>query len=205
MPNGVILQLRYNKRFSFSMLEIFKQQFISHSLVSQSFLFDVNLSRKHQQLGFASPYWKQQLQTLALQPAVWGISCLVLLPSSCNNSSLHSSFSNYCKATAVTHIKWINRHLLGKETSFVCYTSSLLRKSRHMKQKEKLRAVAKIKTKITKIEHNYNPSTKHHGKTVQRTRLQQPFGTLIDKKFSPRLAWFLSQTITWFATDRNCV
>jgi len=26
---------------------------------------------------------------------------------------------------------------------------------------------------------------------------------LIDKKYSPRLAWFLSQTITWLATDRN--
>ena len=30
----------------------------------------------------------QQLQALALQQAVWGISCLVLLPSSCNYSSL---------------------------------------------------------------------------------------------------------------------
>jgi len=44
----------------------------------------------------------QAVQALALQPAVWGISCLVLLPSYCNDSSLHSSFSNDCKATAVT-------------------------------------------------------------------------------------------------------
>ena len=36
----------------------------------------------------------QQLQALALQQAVWGISCLVLLPSSCNDSSLHPPFSN---------------------------------------------------------------------------------------------------------------
>ena len=36
----------------------------------------------------------QQLQALALQQAVWGISCLVLHPSFCNDSSLHPSFSN---------------------------------------------------------------------------------------------------------------
>ena len=36
----------------------------------------------------------QQLQALALQQAVWGISCLVLLPPSCNDSSLHPPFSN---------------------------------------------------------------------------------------------------------------
>jgi len=46
--------------------------------------------------------------------------------------------SNICKATAVTHTKRIDRNLLCKETSFVCYTSSVLRKSRHMKQKEKI-------------------------------------------------------------------
>jgi len=39
-----------------------------------------------------------------------------------------------------------------------------------MKQKEKLRTVAEIKLKITKIEHNCNPSTKHGYTTVQRTR-----------------------------------
>ena len=36
----------------------------------------------------------QQLQAPTLQRAVRGISCLVLLPSSCNDPSLHSSFSN---------------------------------------------------------------------------------------------------------------
>ena len=66
----------------------------------------------------------QQLQTLTLQPAVWGISCLVLLPSPCNDSSLYLSFSNICKATAVTHTKLSDRNLLRKETSFGCYTSS---------------------------------------------------------------------------------
>jgi len=46
--------------------------------------------------------------------------------------------SNICKATTVTHTKRIYRNLLRKETSFVYYTSSVLRKSRHMKQKEKI-------------------------------------------------------------------
>jgi len=36
-----------------------------------------------------------------------------------------------CFATAVTHTKRIYRNLLRKETSFVYYTSSVLRKSRH--------------------------------------------------------------------------
>jgi len=48
------------------------------------------------------------------------------------------SCSNICKATTVTHTKRIYRNLLRKETSFVYYTSSVLRKSRHMKQKEKI-------------------------------------------------------------------
>jgi len=66
----------------------------------------------------------------------------------------------------VTNTKRINRNLLRKETSFVCYTSSVLRTSRHMKQKEKLRTAAKIKTPDYKFDPNYNPSTKHSYKTV---------------------------------------
>jgi len=45
---------------------------------------------------------------------------------------------NVCKATTVTHTKRIDRNLLRKETSLVYYTSSVLRKSRQMKQKEKI-------------------------------------------------------------------
>jgi len=57
----------------------------------------------------------------------------------CRQSIRHlSENSNICKATTVTHIKRIYRNLLRKETSFVYYTSSVLRKSRHMKQKEKI-------------------------------------------------------------------
>jgi len=51
-----------------------------------------------------------------------------------------------CKATTVTHTKRIDLNLLRKETNFVYYTSLVLRKSRHMRQKKKLRTVAKIKT-----------------------------------------------------------
>jgi len=89
----------------------------------------------------------QQLQALALQPAVWGISCLVLLPSSCNDSSLYLSFSNNCKATAVAHTKRIDRNLLRKETSFV-YVAHLQScvKVDIWSKKKKLRTVARIKT-----------------------------------------------------------
>jgi len=89
----------------------------------------------------------QQLQALALQPAVWRISCLVLLPSSCNDSSLYLSFSSNCKATAVTHTKRINRNLLRKETSFVCVTQlQSCAKVDIWNEKKKLRTIAKIKT-----------------------------------------------------------
>ena len=54
------------------------------------------------------------------------------------NRPLQQLQANICKATTVTHTKQIDRNLLRKETSFVCYTSSVLRKSRHMKQKEKI-------------------------------------------------------------------
>ena len=45
------------------------------------------------------------------------------------NPYLKSDLDNICKATTVTHTKRIYRNLLHKETSFVYYTSSVLRKS----------------------------------------------------------------------------
>jgi len=63
---------------------------------------------------------KQQLQALALQPAVWGISCLVLLPSPCNDSSLYVSFNNNSKVTAVTTTKQINRSKSNDNLEFLC-------------------------------------------------------------------------------------
>jgi len=55
--------------------------------------------------------------------------------SSSRNCLLDSSI---CKGTTVTHTKRIDRNLLRKESSFVCCTSSVLRKSPHIKQKEKI-------------------------------------------------------------------
>ena len=53
-------------------------------------------------------------------------------------------------ATTVTHTKRIYRNLLRKETSFVYYTSSVLRKSRHMKQKDMKRLKSSRKQKDMK-------------------------------------------------------
>ena len=52
--------------------------------------------------------------------------------------SLYLSFNNICKATIVTHTKRIDRNLLRKGTSFVCYTSSVLSKCRQMKQNKEI-------------------------------------------------------------------
>jgi len=107
--------------------------------------------------GLILPAWGvfQFTQTLARKPiTTWafkakitGSSCAAgcmrnLLPGSAPISlqwfSLYVSFSNIWKASAVTHTNRIDRNLLREETSFVCNTSSALRKSRHMKQKEKI-------------------------------------------------------------------
>jgi len=58
------------------------------------------------------------------------------------------------QVTEVSNNKRINRNLLRKETSFVCYTSAVVRKSRHMKEIEKLRrpTAVRIKTQDHKIE-----------------------------------------------------
>ena len=93
---------------------------------------------------------KTTIQTLALQPDVWGTSCPVLLPSPCNGSAC-----TYHSALFVKPQQWptpsesIAIYCVRKLVS--CYTSSVLRKSRHMKQKKKLRTVAKIKTQDYKI------------------------------------------------------
>jgi len=55
---------------------------------------------------------KQQLHALALQPAVRGISCLVLLPSPCNDSACTYHSAIFVKPTTVTHTKRIDRNLL---------------------------------------------------------------------------------------------
>ena len=91
---------------------------------------------------------------LFAESPAWFCSHLLAMIHAC---TYHSA--NICKATTVTRTKRIDRNLLRKETSFVCYTSSVLRKSRHMKQKEKLRTVAKIKTQDYKNWRLQNLST----------------------------------------------
>jgi len=59
------------------------------------------------------------------------------------------------------------------------------------------------KLKITKIKHKCNSSTKQPQHCTTNTDRNGHSVLLIDKTFSPRLVWFLSQTITWLATDRN--
>ena len=112
-----------------------------------------------------------------------------LLPGSAPISlqwfSLYLSFSIICKATTVTHTKRIDHNLLRKEPSFVCYTSSVLRKSRHMRQKKKLRTVtvAKIKTQDYKNWrlHNFftivTPPLNTATTLFNEHRSQRPLGT----------------------------
>ena len=93
------------------------------------------------------------------------------------------TFSIICKATTVTHTKRIDRNLLHKETSFMCYTSSVLRKSRHMKQKKKLRTVAKIKTqdyknwRLQKFFTIVTPPLNTATTLLNEHRSQRPLGT----------------------------
>ena len=57
------------------------------------------------------------------------IKLLVVRINGCSHSNDKNGkpqLWDVCKATSVTHTKRIYRNLLRKETSFVCYTSSVL-------------------------------------------------------------------------------
>ena len=79
-----------------------------------------------------------QHQVINLPDPVWVIKTVLVFNLYTRENDIYLYFSNICKATTVTHTKGIYRNLLRKETSFMYYTSSVLRKSRHMKQKEKI-------------------------------------------------------------------
>ena len=104
-------------------------------------------------------YQKQQLQALALQPAVWGISCLVLLPSPCNNSAC-----TYHSAIFVKPQQWptpsesIAIYCVRKLVSCVTHLQSCA-KVDIWNTKKKLRTVAKIKTQDYKSWRLQNLST----------------------------------------------
>ena len=76
-------------------------------------------------------------------------------------------------------------------------------------KKKKLRTVAKIKTqdyknwRLQKFSTIATPPLNTATTLFNELRSQPPFGTSDRKTYSSRLAWSLSQAITWFATDRN--
>jgi len=86
------------------------------------------------------------IQALALQPAVWGISCLVLLPSPCNDSAC-----TYHSAIFVKPHQWPTPsestaiYCVRKLVSCVTHLQSCA-KVDIWNKKKKLRTVAQIKT-----------------------------------------------------------
>jgi len=82
----------------------------------------------------------------------------------------------------MTNTKRINNSLLRKETSFVCYTSSVLRTSRQMKQKEKYVQLLRSKLKVTNLIPIRTPPLNTATKLFNKPDRKQPFDTLIDQK-----------------------
>ena len=141
--------------------------------------------------------------------SVWGISCLVLLPSPCNDSAC-----TYHSAIFVKPQQWLTPsesiaiYCVRKLVSCVTHLQSCA-KVDIWNKKEKLRTVAKTKTQDYKNWRLQNlsiiatPPLNAATTLFNEHRSQRPFGASDWQTHSPRLAWFLSQTITWFATDRN--
>jgi len=59
--------------------------FARHSTHCSPNIGQIDCSRNNPQKSLTQ--YVTTIQALALQPAVWGISCLVLLPSPCNDSA----------------------------------------------------------------------------------------------------------------------
>ena len=76
-------------------------------------------------------------------------------------------------------------------------------------KKKKLRTVAKIKPqgyrncRLPKFSTNVTPPLYTATTLFNEHRSQRPFGTSDWQNYSSRLAWLLSQAVTWFATDCN--
>jgi len=76
-------------------------------------------------------------------------------------------------------------------------------------KKKKLRTVAKIKPqgykncRLPKFSANVTPPLYTATTLFNEPRSQRPFGTSDWQNYSSRLAWLLSQAVTWFATDCN--
>ena len=87
----------------------------------------------------------------------------------------------------------------------MCYTSSVLRESRRMKQKEKITHCYKDQnSRLQKLSMIITISPLNTATTLFNEPDRNGHSALlIDKKYFPRLAWFLSQMIMWLTTDRN--
>jgi len=85
------------------------------------------------------------------------------------------------------------------------YTSSVLRESRRMKQKEKITHCYKDQnSRLQKLSMIITISPLNTATTLFNEPDRNGHSALlIDKKYFPRLAWFLSQMIMWLTTDRN--
>jgi len=125
----------------------------------------------------------QQLQALALQPAVWGISGLILLPSPCNDSSLYLSFSNFVKPQQwPTPSESIAIYCVMKLVSCVTHLQSCA-KVHIWNKKKKLRTVAKIKTqdyknwRLQKLSTIASPPLHTATTLFNEHRSQRPCGT----------------------------
>ena len=117
---------------------------------------------------------------------------------SCANKfscDISCKYSNICKATTVTHTKRICRGLLHKGTSFVCCTSSVLRRGRRVKQEGGIahccwdRASRLQGLKIAKVWHRCGSSTERGCSTVRRARI----ATAIRKATPNAMSNFVSQ------------
>ena len=123
------------------------------------------------------------IQALALQPTVWGISCLVLLPSPCNDSAC-----NYHSAIFVKPQQWptpsesIAIYCVRKLVSCVTHLKSCA-KVDIWNKKKKLRTVVKIQIqdykngRWQKLSTITTPPQNTATTLFNEHRSQRPFGT----------------------------
>ena len=142
---------------------------------------------------------KQQKPPWAFQPTVWGISCLVLLPSPCNDSAC-----TYHSAIFVKPQQWptpsesIAIYCVRKLVSCITHLQSCA-KVDIWNKKKKLRTVAKIKPqgyknwRLPKFSTSVTLPLSTATTLFNEPRSQRPFGTSDWQNYSSRLAWLSSQ------------
>ena len=118
-----------------------------------------------------------------LQPTVCMLYKIALLMQKNKASSfLTTSFDNICKATTVTRTKRIDRSLLRREAGFACCTSSVLRRGRRVKQKERIAHCCSDwgsrlqRLRIAGFFHNCGSSTGRGRSTGRRAQIATAMG-----------------------------